>query len=240
MNRKFLYGCLSVLALIAVAALLFLYVNVLRPTQEIMADLRQLGDLTEMNARVTEAGPFTPPADGALSSDQLERFAQVQTTMRSALGPDYDELSRRAEKLRGMHRHEDGSVTKPGFREVIQAFKGLGPLLETAKVAQVTALNETGFSYAEYRWVRETTYRALGKENANVYLEEFAETVLNLDRQGKTIAEERGAADGAANADSTGAPIIPIAPTDAPRNLILAAAFGDSLAAWEPFLLFGL
>jgi hypothetical protein len=240
MNRKFPYGCLGVLGLIAVAALLFLYVNVLRPTQEIMADLRQLGDLTEMNAEVKEPGPFSPPADGALSPDQLERFARVQTSMRSALGPDYDELSRRAEKLRGMRRHEDGSITKPGFREVIQAFKGLGPLLETAKAAQVAALNQSGFSYPEYRWVRETTYRALGKENADVYLEEFAEKVLNLDRQGKTTAEERGSTDGAADVDSTAAPIVPIAPVDAPRNLILAAAFGDSLAAWEPFLLFGL
>ena len=34
--------------------------------------------------------------------------------------------------------------------------------------------------------------------------------------------------------------IIPITPTNVPRNRILAAAYADSLESWRPFLIFGL
>ncbi len=255
MNRRFLFGCLGVVGLAAVVGLIVLYINVIRPTREIMGDLRQLGTLSELNEQVVEKGPFVPPAEGELSADQLERFAAVQTAMRAELGNDYDEIRRRAEKLRGMNRADDGSVTKPGFREVIASFKGLGPLLERAKAAQVDALNAEGFSYPEYRWVRETVYASLGKKSADVYLEEFAERVLGLgNTEGETSSvaatevgtpggdseREPGESAGETPADSWAEGITPVVAGDSPRNRILAAAFTDSLSAWEPFLVFGL
>ena len=94
MRRKPLFGCLGAIGLVTVAALIFLYVNVLRPMNEIMGDLKQLGRLSDMNEQVVAQGPFEAPADGALSADQLERFAGVQASMRAALGADYDELRR--------------------------------------------------------------------------------------------------------------------------------------------------
>jgi hypothetical protein len=222
MNRRVVFGCLGVVAVLAAVALVFLYFWLLKPAQEVFADLEQLKGMQELNTQIAEEAVYEPPADGELTPEQLERFARVQREMRSALGAaDYALLGERAQKLKGvLVRGEEVATESVGFRDAILAFKGLGPVLLRAKEGQVEGLNREGFSLPEYRWVRENLYRGLGFSRVNIYLEDFA---ASLGKGEYDLPEE----------EETVPP-----PPD--RNLELVSLYSRTAREWFPFLVFGL
>jgi len=232
MKRRLLWGfALGFVILIGAVGTAF-YLTIYRPTQAVMADLKQLADLRAMNESITESGGFTPPADGLLTAEQVERFARVQASMASELGSDYGVLQDRAMTLEGLARDENGGGAEKSdagpetrsrpvrVKEAILAFKGLGPVLRKAKGAQIRALNREGFSLQEYRWVRESVYRALGFTHVTRYFEDYA------------------ASD--APAEIAQAEPVPDHPEGPPANRELVAPVSSRAEDWFPFLVFGL
>jgi hypothetical protein len=226
MNRKTLFGCLgSVLVVMIVAAVAF-YFFFLRPLGEILDDIEVMAELADRNAEILNQDPHTPPEDGAITEAQMEQFARVQTAMQDHLGPTYDELAQRATQVERLIRSmDDGEETEGlGFRETLKVVQGLGEILPLAKEAQVRALNQEGLSLAEYRWVRENVYFAMGERDANLYLEDIAHEIKQKTESGGTIVfEDRG----------------PM-PEVAERTREIAGLYRDSLERWRPFLVFGL
>jgi hypothetical protein len=219
MNRNVVLGCLGVAVVVILVAGTLFYLNVIRPTRAIMPDLQQLGELQAMNAEIESKEPFTPTDDQSLTSNELDRFVHVQTDMKDSLGADFAPLDAKAHRVRSLE--EGDKKVRVGLRDAIRSFQGLGPLMIRAKHAQVAALNDEGFSYGEYRWVRERFYRALGYKDVGLYLEDFAR---NLGK-GKMPAPP-------AAADTIG--VIP------PGDREMVSAYADSVKAWYPFLVFGL
>jgi len=218
MNRNVVLGCLGVaLVVILVAGTLF-YLNVIRPTRAIMPDLQQLGELEAMNAQVDSKVPFTPKLDQSLTPEELDRFVHVQIAMKDSLGADFPLLDTKAHKVRSIEK--GGDKSRVGLRDAIRSFQGLGPLMTRAKRAQIEALNDENFSYAEYRWVRERFYRALGYQDVGLYLEDFARNLGKGKMPGPPAA-----------ADTTAVP---------PGDQTMVGAYADSVEAWYPFLVFGL
>lgn len=220
MDRKYLWGCLGAAALAVIALFVAFYFIVLRPTQAVMPDLKQVAALSSLNDGIVETTEFTPPATGEITPEQLERFARVQARMRDRLGNDYTLLKERAENLHGLQFGEGDTRAKAlTVQKAILLFKDLGPVLTAAKEAQIQGINEERFTLTEYRWVRESFYRALGFSRVNAYLENFeAFAAGEASNRGDTESE---AAEPLANRER-------------------AAHYSDSAEEWFPFLVFGL
>ena len=220
MNKKVVLGCLGAVVVVGVAGALLLFFFVIKPIAEISGDIEDVAMVPEMNADILNHDPFTPPEDGVLTGEQVESFVRVQTTMRNGSGAAYPELDARSEKVRRMF--SEGEEDEIGFREALATVRGLGEIMPSVKQVQVNALNREGLSLAEYRWIRECFYFALGQPNADVYIEDIAEEILA--KKGNL---------GGVRIDSLPTRIVPEA------NVELTRAYRDSLDSWEPFLVFG-
>ncbi len=219
MNRNVFLGCLGVAVVVVLVAGTLFYLNVIRPTRAILPDLQQLGELEAMNAQITAKDSFTPPPDGSLTPEELDRFVHVQTEMKDSLGTTFLPLDAKAHRVRSLEEGDKGG--RVGLRDAIRSFEGLGPLMVEAKQAQVAALNDQEFSYGEYRWVRERFYRARGYQDVGLYLEDFARSL----GKGKMPSPPSAT-------DTTS--VVPSA------DRTLTSAYADSVNAWYPFLVFGL
>ena len=224
MNKKVVFGCLGSVVVLGIVVSVLLYVFLLRPLLEISGDIRDVAKIPEMNAEILNRDPFTPPEDGVLTESQIDRFARVQTAMRNDLGPVYEELRKRSATVRSLLADmDDEKASDVSFREALDMLRGLGKVLPEAKRAQIRALNQEGFSHAEYRWVRESFYYALDEESAGIYVEDLASEVM----------EKKESFD----PDRIPRPEVGPVPE---ANARTAAAFADSLDSWRPFLVFGL
>jgi hypothetical protein len=225
MAKKIVLGCAVALVLGAVGGGLLLYQFVYKPGREA---LRAGGDAIESWSRVEEIerlndgvedrSPFTPPDDGLLTADQVERFAGVLRRVREDLGPRWEVLE---------SRYGAGSRPgeEPGLEEVVGLWRDLGGLLVDAKRSQVDAVNAAGFSLGEYRWVREQVYLALGLQVVTVGLDQ----AMELAREGagerlEDLARHRRNLDEEAAA----------------RNLALVEPYRGELEEWAPLALLGL
>lgn len=219
MRRNVFFGCLGSAGLLVALLLVAFYFFVFRPTEQVMVDMAQIAELKLQNEELRDQSLFVPPVDELLLTEQLDRFARVQTAMKVGLGPDFSVLANRAEKLHGIRATDDDSNRGLTMREAVVLFKGLGPVLTQVKTTQVEAMNRERFSLSEYRWVRERLYGSLGFSRAGIYIEDFEEEIKGerVDRQ----------------AD--------IGRKDEPGpNRDLVAPFSDAARDWFPFLVFGL
>src|SRR5262249_3863309 len=139
MRRKLLVGCSIAAGVSCIALGCLLYFTVYRPARSVLGDLDQLSKLRTMNDGVTNHEAFLTPLDGQLSSDQLSRFARVQSGIKVGLGSDYTLLEERAQRLKGLTATKEGELRarRLGVRDAILAFRGLGPVLSRAKELQV-------------------------------------------------------------------------------------------------------
>lgn len=166
MNKKFVAGCL-----IAVAAVLAVgggaaYYYVVRPLTATVKAGTELGRLAELEKKVRNQRPFTPPADRVLEASDVERYLQVTGSVLGGLQSRATELEAKYESLR---------QGDPGVRQVLNAYSEIISLVVQAKEMQVAALNEAGFSVAEYDWVRRSVLEAAGHGVAQVNLAALAQ-----------------------------------------------------------------
>lgn len=152
--KRFLIGCLAVFGLLFVGGGVVAYLFLWRPAQQVVQTVREFQRVGDLNEQVQNDGPYTPPADSVMTEGQLQRYLEVQRDMRAALEQEYLDLRARFEAIQ--------AAQIPSPRELLNAYRDVGSIVLDAKRAQVDALNEQGFSLAEYGWIRSQTVAALG------------------------------------------------------------------------------
>ncbi len=145
--KRLAFGCFGVMSILAAVGAFWAYVHIVEPTREYLAALPRVAAIGDLDKGIGKKGPFVPPASGELTPAMAERFAQVQRSVRDALGNRYDELSRRAGELQ---KAVASGRTAP-IAAVMDVYKEVVGAVEDGKRAQVEALNRAGFSLDEYR-----------------------------------------------------------------------------------------
>ncbi|MEM7736560.1 MAG: hypothetical protein AAF267_12295 [Deinococcota bacterium] len=148
-GKKIALGCLGVVLLLALAGGIIVYRFVMPGVRT----ARALVQLEELNANVRNQQAFNPDSP-LLSDTQLTRFLAVQEEMFSELEGDFAQIEARYQDI------DDNN--QAGLRDVMNAWSDLAGLLVSAKRSQVDALNAQDFSLAEYAWVRQRIYEAIG------------------------------------------------------------------------------
>jgi hypothetical protein len=189
--KKLAIGCgiVAVVLLIGAAVATYFVVNKVRST---VAEFASLGEIPEIERRVSNRAAFTPPEGGELTEAQVARYVQVQQQVRSVLGARFDEFrTKYAELSQRMDRNEGTALDAPA---VINAYRDLARTFVDAKKAQVDALNAAGFSLDEYRWVRGQTYTAIGMPVMDFDIGKVIENVKsgNTDEIGGTVGGSVG------------------------------------------------
>ena len=156
--KKLVIGCLAAFIIVAVAGGILGWFFVIQPARQYIAAFRQLGALSDFDRQVKNTVAFTPPEAGELTEKMVKRFASVQDAMQTRLGAKMQQLQQQHER---MSRSMEGSGPRDAGA-VFTALRDLAGVVTEAKRIQVDALNQMGFSVAEYQWVRDQVYRAAG------------------------------------------------------------------------------
>lgn len=183
--KKLGIGCLIVFVVVGVAGVLGAY-YVYRRVTSTVGQFAELAEVPDLERQVRNTGPFSPPESAELSQSQVERLVRVQGRVRERLGERFAELQRRHRAL--LEKKEATALDLP---ELLAAYRDLAATWMDAKRAQVDALNEAGFSLAEYRWVRSQSYAAIGLPIMDI---DFARMIEDA-KGGKTV-EQPGAMGG--------------------------------------------
>lgn len=161
---KILVGCLVVIALVVVGGGTAGYFLFLKPAWDFATDVGGfVTEYQEITERVERTEPYQPPEDGRVEPDQFQRFLVAQRDMRENMQDELEELQERWEAMQAEIDDEERDLN---IREVLTAYGDLRGLLLEARRHQVSALNRYQFSLAEYAWVRNQAYRALGEQVA--------------------------------------------------------------------------
>jgi hypothetical protein len=154
--KKFVLGCSIVVVLLAIVGGGAAYYFVYRPLRSMAAGVMQFKEVPDIERRVQNKAPFTPPANGELTQADVDRFMKVQEQLHTRLGARVDELDK---KYKALDKANGGH---PSVTEALGAFGDLGSLIVEAKRAQVDALNANRFSLEQYDWTRKAIYAAAG------------------------------------------------------------------------------
>lgn len=248
--KKLVIGCGLALVLFAIAASAGFYYFVYRPARTFLASVSQIGELAELDAKVTNSQPFTAPGDDTLNEAQVRRFVAVQESLHTRMGTRATELQA---KYKAIADRKDSGVA---FTEVVGAYRDLFGIINEAKRAQVEALNAQSFSVDEYAWVKSRFYEAAGVTVTGIDFREMADKVKDgnlgalqemITNAGATISSATPEAGAAAKAPANvPAETPPTIDTDTvgvgiPEvNKTLVAPFKDKAATWMIYGAFGL
>ena len=169
-KQRVLGGAILVIILTVVIGYGGVYQPYIAPYHEA---LQEGSDLEALNERVDDQSTFSPPDDGILTSDQVERYMRVQSAIEREVGHQIGELER---EIASAQRQTGTDLSVQETAEVLR--EAVGRLAE-AKEVQVEALNQQNFSLSEYRWVQQELYRAIGHPLPRNSL---TETVTGLNR----------------------------------------------------------
>ena len=167
--KKLAIGCGLVVVLTGAAAAGVAY-YLYRQVSSTIAQFSGFSDLPELEDGVRNKAPYTPPASEEVSDSQIEKLAQVQSTVRQRLGQKITEFEAKYKTL--LQKQDATAVDIPA---IIAAYGDLASTWMEAKRSQIEALNAAGLSLEEYRWVRDQAYRALGKPFVDLDIGRFIE-----------------------------------------------------------------
>ena len=167
--KKLAIGCGLVLVLTGMAAAGVAY-YLYRQVSTTIAQFSGFADLPEIDERIQNKRPYTPPASEEITEAQIEKLAQVQSAVRQRLGQRINDFEAKYKTL--LEKKDAALVDMPA---VISAYGDLASTWIDAKRSQVEALNAAGLSLEEYRWIREQAYRALGKAFVDLDISKFIE-----------------------------------------------------------------
>lgn len=165
--KKLAIGCGLVLVLTGMAAAGVAY-YLYRQVSTTIAQFSGFSDLPELDERVQNKKPYTPPASEEITEAQIEKLAKVQIAIRQRLGQRINEFEAKYKTL--IEKKDAAIVDLPA---VISAYGDLASTWIDAKRSQVEALNDAGLSLEEYRWIRDQAYRALGKAFVDLDVSRF-------------------------------------------------------------------
>lgn len=184
--KKILVGCLIVLVIgvagLGVAA--FYAYRAARPMFDSATTyFAKAKELASLGERVSNKTEYTEPANGELTTVQVDRFIAVQSRVRLQMGDRWSELQMKADALQ---KKADSSKSELSFSEIAGVFSEFTGIYMEARRAQVDALNVHKFSESEYTWVRNRIYEAAGMELAG------AIDMSALEKMAKDGAEQTG------------------------------------------------
>ena len=214
--KRLVFACFGVLSILAAVGAFWAYFHIVEPTREYLAAMQRTAAIGDLDRGLTRKGPFVPPASGELTPGMAKRFAQVQQSVRAALGSGYDELARRTGDLQ---KAVASGRTAP-IAAVMDVYTDVVGAVETGKRAQIEALNRAGFSLDEYEWVRRQMYDAAGLLVTSVDVESIRRALTSRDDGVMTHT--------------------PAAGDVPPKNRELVQPYLDELKAWLPLAWFGL
>jgi hypothetical protein len=161
--KKTVGGCLVVVLIVLILAAVGAYWFVLRPMwnagSELVGAAQQWAELAQIEQKLDNKAEFTPPADEVIPAITVARFLAVQEAIDARMG---DRLKQLEAKYREIEAGKAGNSTATDAVQALGAYGDLFGLIKEAKQTQIDALNAQQFSLAEYRWVRNTAYAALG------------------------------------------------------------------------------
>jgi len=154
MARWMMFGCFGLL-LVAGALSVGAYFFLIRPAQALLNGFTQV---FRLDSEIKNKTPYTPPASGQPTLDQVQRFVRVAREVRQGLGVRFSTIE---DRLNQLTQHATGQA-QLDYRAALDLFRDSGALITEAKRFQVEALNRHNFSVEEYAWVRSQVYSALG------------------------------------------------------------------------------
>ena len=179
--KKLAIGCGVVLLLLGIVGAGVGY-YVYRQASSMFAQLRELDRLPEIERAVRVQSTYTPPTSGELTVAQVERLIKVQELVRQRLGQRFAELEAKYKTLIDKDKKEATAADVPAL---LGAYRDMAAAWMEAKRSQVDALNTVEMSLAEYKWIREQTYRALGVPYMDLDVSKIVEQI----RSGRTNVE---------------------------------------------------
>lgn len=168
MKRPWVVGCLAVVVLVVGTGGVLAYTYIGRPAMATMNAAREIARIPQIERRLQNRAGFTPPADGVLTENQVERYLRAAAHVRTELEAMGAELGARLEAL------EDRRDAMAA-RDLAIAYADLVRLVVRAKEVQVEALNDERFSLGEYAWVRTQVLAAAGLATYEVDLQAIRE-----------------------------------------------------------------
>jgi hypothetical protein len=154
--KKLAIGCGVVALVIGVTAAGIGYYALMK-VRGTVTQFAELAKIPDIEREVRVKGPFTPPASGVLTASEVARLLQVQKRVRDRLGENAARFERTYKSLA-----DKKEATAADFPALMSAYRDLAAMWLDAKRTQVAALNETGLSLDQYRWIRSAAYQAIG------------------------------------------------------------------------------
>lgn len=168
--KKLAIGCGVVAVVLLICAAVATYFVVTK-VQSTVAEFAAFGEIPSIEKQVANQAAFAPPTSGELTGAQVARYLKVQQHVRGLLGTRVEDFNRQYSELAKRMDKDQGTVLDAPT--VISAYRDLAKAYVDAKKAQVAALNEQGFSLAEYQWVRNQAYAAVGMPIADFDVSRF-------------------------------------------------------------------
>lgn len=156
-GAKVLIGCLgvTVLAVVVLVAAIGIGGLALRDRfQDFAGDMEEQQEVSQAMERLAEEHPFTPPEDGVVTEDQLDRFVNVTEEAWEDIRPWAEDLQQLA------RRSQDSEGAAQGLREMAGGLQALGGFAR-ARVQLAEALEEEEMSAGEYIWTGLNLHRAM-------------------------------------------------------------------------------
>jgi hypothetical protein len=153
--KKILIAILIVFSLAGIAVVgvgYYLY----RQVRSTFAGFTQLAQLPDIERGVHARG-YAPPSSEELTEVQVTRLVGVQAAVRKRIGERFADFERKYKTLVDKEK-----ATIADAPAILAAYSDMATMWLDAKRTQVEALNATGLSLEEYRWIRDQAYRALG------------------------------------------------------------------------------
>src|SRR5215203_668368 len=136
--KKILTGCLIVLviAMIGFGVAGYYAYRLGRPMFDSASDyVTRARDLGQLGDRVANKAPYVPPADGALTVSQVERFVAVQGRVLTELGDLWTDVETKSAEIRKKTQGNEAL----SFADVRTIFSDVANIYIEARRAQVTA-----------------------------------------------------------------------------------------------------
>ncbi len=166
-GNKFVGGCLIAVAIIVILLAGAGWWFVGRPISQVASSAQELARIGSMDVQLNNRSTFTPPANGELQPEQVERYLAVLETIRADLQNRFAALEQRYEQV---------GTERPSLMDIPRlagAYADFIGLLGQARSAQIEALNANGFSESEYSWTRREVLRAAGLQGADYDIGNF-------------------------------------------------------------------
>lgn len=184
--KKLAIGCGLVLLVLGVAAAGVAY-YAYRQVSTTLAQFQEFSEIPDLERDVRNKDAFAPPVSAELTDSQIDKLLQVQTEVRRRLG---ERMAAFEAKYKTLTEKKEASITDAAA--ILSAYGDLASTWVDAKRVQIEALNATGLSLEEYRWIKDQAYRALGQPFADLDIGKFVEEMKSGGDTSETIGELKG------------------------------------------------